>query len=227
MCYADGTTALLLTLSVVLSGCVFSPQTHERNMHIYIVHGYSASPSEHWFPWLKEELEQRGAAVSIVDLPSPNNPQPDEWQKALENQVSELDRTTYFVTHSLGSIALLRYLESATINERIGGYILVSGFNGSLPTLPQLDSFKKIGIDYKRLVQITGNRVVIAALDDASVPHALTEKLAESLDANFISVERGGHFLDSDGFTEFPLLLSEFENFINTGQCAHGRMPEL
>jgi uncharacterized protein len=187
-------------------------------MQIYIVHGYSALPSDHWFPWLRDNLEQRGAAVSIVDLPSPDNPQPDEWQEALENQVSVLDRETYFVTHSLGSITLLRYLESITSNERIGGYILVSGFNGSLPNLRQLDSFQRIGIDYERLVQITGNRVVIAALDDASVPHAFTEKLAKSLDANFISVERGGHFLDSDGFTEFPLLLNEFENFINTGQ---------
>jgi uncharacterized protein len=187
-------------------------------MQIYIVHGYSASPSDHWFPWLREELEQRGAAVSIVDLPSPENPQPDEWQKALENQVSVLDRKTYFVTHSLGSITLLRYLESATSNERIGGYILVSGFNGSLPILPQLDSFQRIGIDYEKLVQITDNRVVIAALDDASVPHTITEDLAESLDAQFISVEQGGHFLSSDGFAEFPLVLSEIERFIESGQ---------
>lgn len=187
-------------------------------MHVYIVHGYAASPSEHWFPWLKKELEKKGAAVFIVDLSSPIDPNPDEWQKALENQVAVLDRNTYFVSHSLGSITLLRYLESAKRNEGIGGYILVSGFNDSLPVLPQLDGFMKPEIDYGKLVQITRNRVVIAALDDATVPHTHSEKLAESLDAKLISVERGGHFLDSDGFTEFPLVLSELEEFIQSGQ---------
>ncbi|MED4253322.1 alpha/beta hydrolase, partial [Priestia megaterium] len=23
---------------------------------VYIIHGYGASPSNHWFPWLKEKL---------------------------------------------------------------------------------------------------------------------------------------------------------------------------
>jgi uncharacterized protein len=187
-------------------------------MHVYIVHGYDASPSEHWFSWLKKELEKKGAIVSIVDLSSSDNPEPDKWQQALENQVAVLDKNTYFVSHSLGSITLLRYLESAKSNEGIGGYILVSGFNDSLPVLPQLDAFMKPEIDYNKLVQITGNRVVIAALDDATVPHILSEELAESLDAKFISVERGGHFLDSDGFTEFPLVLSELEKSIKSGQ---------
>lgn len=183
-----------------------------------MIHGYCGSRSEHWFPWLKEELEQQGENVYIIDLPSPDAPNPDEWQEALENQVPTLDRNTYFVTHSLGSIALLRYLESANTNEGIGGYILVSGFNHNLPTLPQLNSFMRPEMDYKRLVKITGNRVVIAALDDATVPHTLTEKLAASLEARFIPVERGGHFLDRDGFTEFPLVLSVLENQSSLGK---------
>lgn len=186
-------------------------------MHIYIVHGYGASPSDHWFPWLKKEMEKKGATVSIVNLPSPNDPQPNEWQQALEAQVSSLDRNTYFVAHSLGSIALLRFLEGTQDATTIGGYILVSGFNDSLSILPQLDSFKKPSIAYGKLVQMTNNRVVITAIDDSIVPHALSKGLADSLDAKFIPVERGGHFLGSDGFTEFPLVLDELERAITSG----------
>jgi len=185
-------------------------------MHIYIVHGYSASPSDHWFSWLKKEMEKKGAIVSIVNLPSPDNPEPNEWQQALEAQISSLDRNTYFVAHSLGSIALLKFFEGAQDTTAIGGYILVSGFNNSLPILPQLDSFNKPSIAYDKLVHMTDNRTVISAIDDSIVPHALSKELADSLDAKFIPLERGGHFLESDGFTEFPLVLDELEKAITS-----------
>ncbi|HXH12507.1 MAG TPA: alpha/beta hydrolase [Alphaproteobacteria bacterium] len=209
---------LLIAATVALTGCASAQTAQKANMHIYIVHGYGASPSDHWFPWLKKEMEKMGATVSIVNLPSPNDPQPKEWQQALKAQVSPLDRNTYFVTHSLGGITLLTFLEGTPEAAEIGGYILVSGFNDSLPILPQLNSFKKPNIAYDKLSRMTKNRVVISAIDDSIVPHALSKALADSLDAKFIPVERGGHFLGSDGFTEFPLVLEELERVITSGQ---------
>lgn len=178
-------------------------------MQVYIVHGYCASGLDHWFFWLAEELRARGARVSIVELPAREPPEPDEWQVALATQVHALDRNSYFVSHSLGGIATLRYLESAAANETIGGYILVSGFNARLATLPQLDAFATPNLNCLRLANMAGSRVVIAARDDPSVPHAMSERLAISLRAAFVSVPRGGHFLASDGFCEFPLLLGQ------------------
>ena len=52
-------------------------------------------------------------------------------------------------------------------------------------------------------------RVVIGALDDPIVPYTYTDSLAKSLDAKMVTVAKGGHFMGSDGFTEFPLLLDE------------------
>lgn len=180
-------------------------------MHVYIVHGYGASPSDHWFPWLKRELEKDGATVSIINLPTPSAPQPEEWQRALEAQVASIDRNTYFVAHSLGSITLLSFLEKYQANESIGGYILVSAFNAKLPILPQLDSFKEEDIDYEKLTNVARTRTVIAAIDDSIVPYTLSQRLAMSLSAKFVSVEHGNHFLGSDGFTEFPLVLTELQ----------------
>ncbi|PPU08520.1 hydrolase [Xanthomonas arboricola] len=187
-------------------------------MRVYIVHGYSASPYRHWFPWLKQELEKQGVVVSIVTLPSPDSPRPDDWQRALEVQIESMDENTYFVAHSLGGIALLKYLETAGGASVIGGYVLVSGFNDGLPILPQLDDFAKPDIDYEKISRISGHRLVIAAADDTIVPHALSERMARSLDAKFISVQHGGHFLDSDGFTEFPLVLDELRQIFGSGR---------
>lgn len=187
-------------------------------MHVHIVHGYGASPSDHWFPWLKRELEKTGATVSIIDLPSPDDPEPEAWQRALAAQLPVLDGNTWFVAHSLGGIALLRYLESAAGTSAIGGYVLVSGFNGHLAVLPQLDGFAQPGIDYQRLSHIARNRVVIASEDDTIVPQALSRALAGSLDARFVPVERSGHFLDSDGFTEFPLVRDVLAEAVRSGR---------
>ncbi|MBG6245756.1 hydrolase [Candidatus Symbiopectobacterium sp. 'North America'] len=200
-------------MAAVLSGCS-SSSTQQSNRHIYIVHGYGASPSEHWFAWLKSEMEKTGATVSIIDLPTPDDPQPQAWQRALETQVTSLDNNTYFVAHSLGSITLLRFLEKHPANAPIGGYILVSGFNERLSTLPQLDRFIKPDIDYGKLVQRASTRVVIAAPDDNVVPYRFSQALAKSLDARFITVEQGNHFLASDGFTEFPLVLAELKKVV-------------
>lgn len=206
--------ALLLSMAAALSGCASPVNTQQPTTHLYIVHGYGASPSEHWFAWLKSEMEKTGATVSIINLPTPDDPQPQAWQRALETQVTSLDNSTYFVAHSLGSITLLRFLEKHLTNAPIGGYILVSGFNERLPTLPQLDRFIKPDIDYGKLAQRASSRVVIAAPDDAVVPYRFSQALAKSLDARFITVEQGNHFLASDGFTEFPLVLAELQKAI-------------
>ena len=204
-------TTLLILLVATLTACQAPPSQTHMPRHLYIVHGYAASPSDHWFPWLKKALENRGATVSILNLPSPNNPQTDEWQQALDAQVTKLDSQTYFIGHSLGCIALLHYLDNTKDTANIGGYILVSGFNASLPILPQLDRFITPDINYPKLVEIAQHRVVIAASNDPAVPLSLSKDLADALDAEFIEVAGGGHFLGSDGYTSFPLLLETLE----------------
>lgn len=185
-------------------------------MTIYIVHGYGASPSAHWFPWLKTELEKIGAHVSILELPLPSAPQADAWNAAIARQVGRLDAQTYFVAHSLGGIALLRYLSGLGDDVRIGGYLLVSGFNESLPGLPQLDGFIDTGLPYDQLRRVAGHRAVVAAADDLIVPFRYSESLSTQLDARFVPLEHGGHFLGSDGFTRFPQVLELIKEFIRT-----------
>lgn len=201
--------ALLIAASALLTGCASAPPASGTDMKVYIVHGYAASPSDHWFPWLRHKLQQQGATVTVIELPSPDAPRPEEWQRAIERQVRGLDESTYFVAHSLGSIALLRYLDSAPAGTRIGGYVLVSGFNDRLPALPQLDGFVAPDLDYDRLVGMTRHRVVIAAADDSIVPFALSRDLAAAVASSFVPTERGGHFLASDGYRQFPLVLQE------------------
>jgi len=183
---------------------------------VYIIHGYGASPANHWFPWLKEKLAEDDNQVSVLHMPNSSDPNREEWLETLANHIKNLDNNTYFVTHSLGSITLLNYLEQLNPLPSFGGFILVSGFSESLSILPSLDSFTAKKVDYKKIISATSSRVVIAAKDDHIVPQQLSQNLSKQLDASFFSIEKGGHFLEDDGFITFPFVYDVLKNMIKT-----------
>ncbi|MEW4234979.1 alpha/beta hydrolase, partial [Bacillus thuringiensis] len=129
-----------------------------------------------------------------------------QCEKALGAYSTSIDSETYFVAHSLGCITLLSYLNQLNTLPNFGGFILVSGFSEFIPTIPSLASFTEEIINYKKINAATKSRVVVAAKDDSIVPFQFSQSLSNQLDASFCSLEKGGHFLEDDGFTTFPLV---------------------
>ncbi|KFM95953.1 RBBP9/YdeN family alpha/beta hydrolase [Paenibacillus macerans] len=183
---------------------------------VYIIHGYGASPSSHWFPWLRDRLTEAGADVAVLTMPNPQEPNFNAWVNQLSASVPDLDGNTYFVAHSLGCITTLRYLLRQNPAKPIGGIVLVSGFAKPLPELPILDAFTEQPLDYDRVIRSASGRAVIAAKDDSIVPFAYSKELMEQIHADFYEVEHGGHFLESDGFTTLPIVF----DVLNKMLCA-------
>ncbi len=46
---------------------------------VFIVHGYNASPTDHWFPWLKRQVESIGHQCDILYLEDSEHPKYDAW----------------------------------------------------------------------------------------------------------------------------------------------------
>jgi uncharacterized protein len=181
-----------------------SETTSMTNKRIYIIHGYGASPSDRGFPWLKSKLEREGAKVTVLKMPNSKKPDASNWFDFMRSNIKSPDGNTYFVAHSLGCIALLRYLDSLGSGTKVGGVVLVSGFSESLPELPELNGFVAKKLNADRLIEMSSHRAVIASLDDPIVPHAKTERLSVLLKAKLHLVKSGGHFLATDGFTQLP-----------------------
>ncbi|WP_439239264.1 RBBP9/YdeN family alpha/beta hydrolase [Lonepinella sp. BR2919] len=181
--------------------------------NIYITHGYTANSQKHWFPWLKVRLENQNIATQIFDMPNSSQPDPQEWLTFHQNNIHQLDQNSYFIGHSLGCIATLRFLQQAKIN--VGGVILVSGFAEKLPNLPELDKFNETLLNFTALIEQIPQRVVIASDDDDVVNVQFTRHLAQNLQANYIEVSSYHHFLDRQGVTELPLLYNEVLKMIN------------
>ncbi|MEJ5118921.1 alpha/beta fold hydrolase [Gluconobacter cerinus] len=181
--------------------------TQEPVEQYVIIHGYTANPRANWFPWLATELETTGAVVTVPAMPSPFEPKLEEWLATIKATVSPLKGKVTLIGHSLGCITLLRYLMSCPETETIAGYVLVSGFDRTLSTLPTLRSFTEETLDYEALRNRSPFRISIFSDNDSIVDPEVSRDLAVSLHTEQIEIPAGGHFLDKEGFTQLPALL--------------------
>ena len=158
---------------------------------VVIVHGYAATPTDHWFPWLAEQLRTAGIHADVAELPDPQAPDPAAWLAATAAAVEAaggIDEHTHLVAHSLGCITVLRHLaalptpsvKAATLPDspgedswRLGGLSLVAGFTGPLPALPQLDDYLTAHLHGQRhghlAVPSTSATGTVPDLDDAAL----------------------------------------------------------
>lgn len=178
-----------------------SRTTHERAV---IFHGYGATPADHWFGWLADRLEADGTSAMIPALPNPLDPDARTWESAVGRALGRPDERTVVVAHSLGCLAVVRYLRSLPDAWRIGTLVLVSGFTDRLPALPELDEFIGDGCDVTGLGEHIDRIVVIRSDNDPIVPPALTDRLASLLGVSAQVVPGAGHFLSADGITSLP-----------------------
>ncbi len=75
-----------------------------------LLHGYTGSPNANFFPWLKGELERRGAKVYAPALPDTDDPKVADQVAAVLKDIP-FDEHTVVVGHSLGGSVALKILE--------------------------------------------------------------------------------------------------------------------
>ncbi|WP_341974996.1 alpha/beta hydrolase [Microbacterium sp. LWO13-1.2] len=177
--------------------------THQRAL---IFHGYGATPEDHWFGWLAEQLETESIRTAIPPLPHPLMPQTEQWEDDVRAAVKQPDEHTIVIAHSLGCLAVLRYLRSLPGAWRLGTLVLVSGFIDPLPALPELDGFIGGGCDVTELRDHIGRLVVVRSDNDSIVPPGHTDRLAEQLGISAQVVPGAGHFLAAEGITELSFV---------------------
>lgn len=90
-----------------------------------ILHGIGSTPNDFWFPYVKSELEQKGYAVWVPQLPQPDDPDIDVYVPYILKQ-GVFTEQTVIIGHSSGASIILAVLEK--LNVRIRSAILVSAF---------------------------------------------------------------------------------------------------
>ena len=196
---------LSLGSGLALSGISSAQSTNFiKNSTVYIIHGYGATPQDHWFPWLNKKLQMQ--KVNVVSA----------WQQTLSQYIGMPDERCVFVAHSLGTISLLHYL-STLHPQKVGGIILVAGFGARIPSLSQIDNFNidayvdRTMIDMATIRAMTQQIYCIISKNDPIVAPQASHVLATQLNAHIVEISNGGHFLATDGFTELPEVWSAVE----------------
>lgn len=169
-----------------------------------IFHGYGANPNDHWFGWLAQQLDSASISTKVPALPDSLAPDAARWQESIGATVGEPSEDSVVIAHSLGCLAVLRYLSLLTSAWRLGSLVLVSGFLDPLPALPELDGFISAGCDVTGLSERINRVIVIRSDDDPLVPPVHTDRLAGLLEAETVVVPKAGHFLAADGYSTLP-----------------------
>ena len=172
-----------------------------------------------WRPWLKLELEKRGYEVFVPEMPEIDTPVIEKWVSHLANVVGIPDRDTYFIGHSIGCQATMRYLEQITENIKIGGAIFVAGwFN--LENLED-EEVKKIAkpwietpINSEKIKIVLPKSTLIISDNDPYNSFEENKKRFMEIGSNIIVLSGAGHITTEDGFTELPIVLEELLKMI-------------
>ncbi|MDP1629006.1 MAG: alpha/beta hydrolase [bacterium] len=179
---------------------------------VFIIHGWDGHPNEGWFPWLKTELEKRGFAVQVPEMPDTSEPKINEWVSRLKQLAGKADKNTYFVGHSIGCQAILRYFESLDEGEKAGGAVFVAGWFTlkNLETEEEWETARpwlEIPVDFNKVRQRAGKFVAIFSDNDEFVPMKNKIMFEKKLGAKTALERQKGHFREEDGVKELPSAL--------------------
>jgi hypothetical protein len=181
----------------------------------FIIHGWDGAPDNAWIPWLKRELEKRGFKVVVPRMPTPDAPKISTWVAHLAKHVKRVDADTYFVGHSVGCQAIIRYL--MTQNKQCGGVIFVAGWFTLKPLSTPDAASKRIArpwfltpLDLEKTKKNMRASVAIFSDDDPDVPFAKNRSIFKKILGSKIIIEKKkGHFSDDAGITKLPSALKE------------------
>lgn len=166
------------------------------NKRVVIVHCWEGFPNYCWYPQVKKELEEKGFQVEVPEMPETATPKLSGWLPKLEETANNPDENLFLVGHSLGCIAIMRYLESLEDNQKIGGVVFVAGFTDDLG-YKELSNFFETPVNFEKIKQKAKRFMVIHSDNDPYVDLKYGGIFKEKLKAEVIVLNNKGHFSGS------------------------------
>lgn len=183
---------------------------------VFIIHGWDGSPDEPMLRWLRRQLEEKDFAVISPGMPMPDAPEIGVWNERLNRLIKKPDEKTYFIGHSIGCQAILRYIEKLSLGIKIGGAVLIAPWINLKPEAfenkeaeeiakPWLETpiyFDKIKNHLKKIICVFSD-------NDPFVPLSDKDIFKEKLGSEIIIEHKKGHFSGEDNIKELPVALNK------------------
>jgi predicted alpha/beta hydrolase family esterase len=178
-----------------------------------IVHQWSGTPQTDWYPWAKQQLEDRGYTVLLPTMPDTDAPQIEPWVKTLQNTVGQVQETDILIGHSIGCQTIMRFLAQLPSDKTVTKVIFVAPwFTLSNLSSQQAEIIAKpwieTPIDFTKVKQKTKKFISLFSKNDKYVSYDVNIRLfKERINTEIITEENMGHFTQDDGIKELPQLL--------------------
>ncbi len=180
---------------------------------VIIVHRWGGNSGSDWIPWLADELRTRDIEVAVPDMPKTNEPEIALWIPYLASVVKEVNEDTFFVGHSVGCQAIMRYLQELSSDKKIGGAVFVAGFvnlkEQGQGEEQKVKEWLETPINWPNVKAHTSSFVYIYSDNDPFVPESDAQIFREKLNAKLVLDEGKGHFTAGGGVTELTTALDE------------------
>ena len=178
---------------------------------VVIIHCWGGYPEYCWYPSVKRELEREKFQVTVPAFPETKAPKLKAWLPKLREVVGEPNEKTFLVGHSVGCITILRYLESLSQDQKMGGIVLVAGFTDNLG-FGELNNFFTTPVDFKEIKKHCPKFIAIHSDNDPYVPLKHGDIFKEKLGAKVIIRHNAGHFSgEEDNCVELPEVVSNIK----------------
>jgi len=173
-----------------------------------ILHAMDDSPDNHWYPWLKSQLEQKGYHVWLPQLPDDKNPQINVWVPFIM-EGGQFSENTVIIGHSAGAAVILSVAQDLKV--KISQAILVAGFS----TYPGGDGILKPKYNWEKIKSNVAQMIFINSDND---PYGHNDVRGREMLDNLnmdggiqIIMAGQGHFCENTfghSYKEFPFLLT-------------------
>ena len=184
-----------------------------ENKKVILIHGYTSSPKTEKHQIIAKGLDNLGIEYSIPKLPGGEYPKSKEWLKIIDKEVKGTDKPVVLVGHSLGTRAILLYLDK--FEQKVDTVILIAAFDNNFEENRKREDgnyadFFDYVLNIEKIKKLANEFIVICSKDDDSINYNQGREIAEGLGAELKIYGDMGHFSGEEGAKKNAKFFLEF-----------------
>lgn len=164
---------------------------------VIVVHGYRSSPRNEKYQIISQKLDELGVEHSIPVFPGGKYPHSREWLEIINREVKNTDKLVVLVGHSLGTRAVLLYLDK--FETKVDTVILIATFNNNIKENKKRKGesyadFFEYSLNIEKIKKLTNKFIIVHSKDDDLIDYQQAVDISKELGVELITYENASHF---------------------------------